>query len=231
MSYLLLVRHGESRWNLVNRFTGWVDVPLSEKGVREAATIARRVRHLKLDVAFTSHLERAHQTLLTVLSSQHCTGIFIHEREHKKLSYPFRKITYEIPVFTSWLLNERHYGTLQGMNKREASARYGRAKVIAWRRGYDTQPPGGESLHDVYRRVVPYFKKNIWPHIRKNKNILVVAHGNTLRAIIKHIDNISNEKIAHLELAPAQPHIYKFTGGKLRKSFAGYSFTRPIKWK
>lgn len=230
MSYLLLIRHGESRWNLVDKFTGWVDVPLSENGLKEAIQTSKNTMHLRLDIAFTSHLERAHQTLLAILSPQHCTGIFMHERTHGKMSYPSKLEKDEIPIYTTWLLNERNYGLLQGLNKRKAAKKYGQKKVLAWRRGYNERPPEGESLHDVYRRVIPYFKKTIWPEIEKGRNVLVVAHGNTLRTIIKHIDKISDDQIANLELAPAKPFIYKFEKGTLTKAFEDYSFTRPIKW-
>jgi 2,3-bisphosphoglycerate-dependent phosphoglycerate mutase len=231
MGYLILVRHGESRWNLTNRFTGWVDVPLSEKGLREAMAIAKSIRKLKLDVAFTSHLERAHETLLVALSYQHCTGIFIHEREHQKMQYPFKIGKDEIPVYSTWILNERNYGLLQGMNKREAGEKYGYDKVWAWRRNYNVRPPKGESLKEVYQRVIPYFKEKIFPEVRKKKNVLVVAHGNTLRTIIKYIDKISDEKISQLELPPAQAFVYRMRNGKLRKAFERYSFERPINWE
>lgn len=231
MGYLLLVRHGESRWNLVNKFTGWADVPLSGRGVKEAMVIAKRVKHLKLDVAFTSHLERAHETLLIMLSAQHCTGLFIHEHDHGGMRYPTNTNDDEIPVHMTWHLNERNYGLLQGENKRKAAKKYGYKKVLEWRRGYDEKPPGGESLHDVAKRVVPYFKKHVLPAIEKKQNVLVVAHGNTLRAIIKDIEGISSEKIASLELAPGQPFIYTYNRGKLEKAFEGYSFSRPIEWE
>lgn len=231
MGYLYLIRHGESRWNASNKFTGWVDVPLSEKGIREAILTARHFKKLRLDVAFTSHLERAHETLLIILSKQHCTGIFVHENEHHKLGYSFKIKEHEVFVHTSWVLNERHYGVLQGMDKDQIAKQYGYNKVFAWRREFKSRPPKGESLNDVYNRVVRYFKQKIWPEIQKNKNIWVVAHGNTLRALIKYIDNISDEKIAFLNLKPAQPVIYKFRAGKLEKITGKHFFNRPIFWK
>lgn len=215
----------------MNKFTGWVDVPLSEKGVREAMRIAQRVHRLRLDVAFTSHLERAHETLLVILSNQHCTGIFLHDHEHNGLEYPYKPDRNEIPVYTSWLMNERNYGALQGMNKAKAARKYGKEKVLEWRRSFDARPPRGESLKDVYARVVPYFRSKVWPAIRAKKNVLVVAHGNTLRAIIKYLENIPADRIANLELKPGQPHIYQYKGGKLERKFEGYSFTRPVAWK
>lgn len=231
MGYLLLVRHGESRWNTANKFTGWVDVPLSDNGVREAIVLSKGLRKLSFDVVFTSHLERAHETVLVILSDQHYTGIFVHEREHKGMRYAFKPREREIFVHTTWKLNERHYGLLQGMDKGMAAQEYGKDKVFFWRRSFTGRPPGGESLADVYKRVMPYFKKKILPKVKKNKNVLVVAHGNTLRAIIKHIDKISNKKIALLELKPGQPFIYKFEKGKLNKIFRSHSFNRTIAWK
>lgn len=231
MGYLLLVRHGESRWNLVNKFTGWADVPLSQRGVKEAMIIAKRIKHLKLDKAFTSNLERAHETLLIMLSKHHRTGLFVHECDHGGMRYPAITNNDEIPVYTSWHLNERNYGMLQGMNKRKAAKKYGYKKVLAWRRGYDERPPGGESLSDVATRVVPYFKKHVMSAIENKQNVLVVAHGNTLRAIIKHIEGISSEEIANLELAPGMPFIYTYNKGMLKKAFEGYTFSRPVNWE
>ncbi len=231
MNYLILARHGESRWNTANKFTGWVDVPLAEKGIKEAAAMTKCLKHLKLDVAFTSNLERARETLLIILASQHCTGIFLHEDEHHGFKYSFNNKEHEIFVHTDWALNERHYGALQGMNKEEAAKKYGREKVLAWRRSFNERPPRGESLRDVYDRVVPYFKRKIMPEIRRKKNVLVVAHGNSLRALIKYIDDIPDEKIAHLELQPGYAYVYGFKDGTLKKTFSGHSFRRPVSWR
>jgi 2,3-bisphosphoglycerate-dependent phosphoglycerate mutase len=230
MGYLLLVRHGESRWNLDNKFTGWVDVPLSETGVREALLTAKRLEKLKLDMAFTSDLERAQETLLLILADQKYTGIFTHKDEHNELKYSFEATGKEIPIHASWKLNERHYGALQGKNKAETAKIYGAEKVLEWRRSFKATPPEGESLEDVYKRAVPYFKKEIMDEVAAGKNVIVVAHGNTLRAIVKYIDEISDEQIAKLELKMAEPLIYKFEGGKLEKAFVGYTFDRPILW-
>jgi len=235
MSYLLLVRHGESRWNIANKFTGWADVPLTENGMQEAVRVALQIKTLRLDVAFSSHLERAHQTLHSILSVQHCTGVMQHDHSHelagRTLRYLVRLGENEIPIYTNWLLNERHYGALQGMDKNVAQGRYGHNKVLAWRRGYDARPPRGESLADVYARAVPYFKKTILSEIKKGRNVLVVAHGNTLRAIIKYIEEISDDDISNLEIAPAHPFIYKYEDGQFSKTKNGYSFDRPILWK
>ncbi len=231
MSYLLLVRHGESRWNLANKFTGWVDVPLSEVGVHEGLLTASKVKDLDIDVAFASHLIRAQATLLLILSEQDRTGIFLHEDEHKWMRFQANMKKHDIPVHTSPLLNERYYGLLQGLDKGQAAKKFGYKKVYGWRRSWDGRPPRGESLKDVYKRVLPYFKSKILTEVKKGKNVLVVAHGNSLRAIIKYLESISDEEIANLELAPAQPFIYKWAQGKLKRAHNGLSFDRPVYWE
>lgn len=235
MSYLILVRHGESRWNLANKFTGWVDVPLSEIGIHEALITAERLNNIKLDVAFTSKLIRAHETLGLILAHQEKTGIFLHESKKRNFwSKHSKGVDFdetELPIYSSDKINERYYGALQGLNKDDARLKWGKEKVFQWRRSYDIRPPGGESLKDVVKRAVPYFKNNIMPQIRKHKNVIVVAHGNSLRAIIKHIDNISDDEIPHLELQTGKPIIYEYDGGKLHKLNHVHSFDRPIHWK
>ena len=230
MSYLVLVRHGESRWNTQNRFSGWVDMPLSQNGVKEAMKIAKRLNSLTLDVAYTSHLERAHETLLVILAEQHRTGIFLHDHKHGGLEYSYKNGADEIPIHSNWLLNERHYGVLQGMDKAAAVKKYGYAQVLEWRRSFLARPPKGESLKDVYERVIPYFTKVIYPQVKKKKNVLVVAHGNALRAIIKYIEGISDSHIASLELEPGQAFIYGYAKGKLNRTFEGHRFNRPLDW-
>ncbi|MBW2998505.1 2,3-bisphosphoglycerate-dependent phosphoglycerate mutase [Candidatus Woesearchaeota archaeon] len=230
MTYLILVRHGESRWNLDNRFTGWVDVPLSQNGIREALACSKNLAEFHIDVCFTSTLTRAQETLLLILADQEYTGVFMHDKGKEKEWAHHKSLgTNEIPVFTSSKLNERYYGKLQGLNKDEARAKYGKEKVFKWRRSYDIKPPGGECLKDTYKRSVPYFKKEILPHLKK-KNVLISAHGNSLRAIIKHLENISNEEIPHLELPTGIPIIYEYNKGKLTRN-ADFEFTRPLKWK
>lgn len=219
MNYLILVRHGQSRWNLENRFAGWVDTPLSEKGVKEAMDCADELADVRLDVAFTSKLIRAQETLFLILAKQEKTGIFLHESQKRdEWSYhPVRFDDSEIPIFSSEELNERYYGRLQGENKKEAKEVYGKEQVHIWRRSYDVQPPGGESLKDTYERTIPYFKQNIVPHLEEGKNVIIAAHGNSLRSIIKYIENISDEDIPKLELATGKPLYYRFEGGELIK--------------
>lgn len=231
MSYLVLVRHGESRWNLDNKFTGWVDVPLSNRGIGEALITSKELKDLKIDVAFTSKLERAQETLLIILSDQEKTGIFVHDHgKMKKWANRSETDENEILVYTSEDLNERYYGDLQGINKDEARSKYGEEQVFKWRRGFSDRPPKAESLKDVYNRSIPYFKKNIIPELKKNKNVIVSAHGNSLRSIIKFIDDISDDYIPHLELATGKPIIYKFDNDKFRKVEDSHSFIRPVKW-
>jgi len=233
MAYLILVRHGESRWNLANKFTGWVDVPLSKKGIKEAMKTAKNLGGLDIDVAFTSRLERAQQTLLLILSEQDRTGIFLHsgKQRNKWGFHPHRFESDEIPIYSDQAINERYYGGLQGMNKDAARKKWGKKQVFIWRRSWDKNPPGnGESLKDVYQRTVPYFKKEIIPHLKEGKNVIVSAHGNSLRSIIKYVDNLTDSEIPHLELTTGKPYVYKYSKGKLFRAHK-HSFRRPIEWK
>jgi 2,3-bisphosphoglycerate-dependent phosphoglycerate mutase len=220
MNYLILVRHGQSRWNLENRFTGWVDVPLSEKGIKEAMDCAVELENVKIDVAFTSKLIRAQETLLLILAKQNKTGIFLHEsdKRDKWSQHPSRFEENEIPIFSSDALNERFYGNLQGQNKQDARDKFGEEQVFRWRRSYDVRPPGGESLKDTYERTIPYFKEVIVPQLENGKNVIVAAHGNSLRSVIKYIENISDEDIPKLELATGKPLFYSFENGELKKA-------------
>jgi len=188
---LTLVRHGESQWNLENRFTGWVDVPLSEKGSAEAAAAGERLRHegLKFDTAFTSDLKRAQDTLTLILQKLGQTGI---------------------PVEKNQALNERHYGELQGLNKAETAKKFGEEQVKIWRRSYDVAPPGGESLKDTAARTLPYFESKIMPELKKGRNVLVAAHGNSLRSIVMHLDKLTKEQVLELNLGTGIPLVYQF---------------------
>jgi 2,3-bisphosphoglycerate-dependent phosphoglycerate mutase len=231
MKYLILVRHGESRWNKSNRFTGWVDVSLSEKGIREALACANELRNLKIHMAFTSHLERTQQTLLIILAKQYLTGIFCHthEPDGKKYHVPERFNSEDIPIYSSSALNERYYGDLQGMNKHAAREKYGHEKVFLWRRSFSIRPPGGESLKDVYRRTVRYFQRHVAPKISRN-NIIISGHGNALRMLIKYIEHISDEKIGHLELPYGRPIVYTYERKKFKRANIAFTFNRPVAW-
>lgn len=229
MSRLILVRHGQSRWNLDNKFTGWVDVPLSKQGISEAEQAASQLKDVNIDVSFTSKLTRAQETLLIILAQQGNTGIFIHNKgKMKKWTKHLSSGKNEIPIYSSEKLNERYYGSLQGMNKDSARKKFGKEQVHKWRRGFIDRPPKAESLKDVYNRTIPYFKKNIISELQKDKNVIVAAHGNSLRAIIKFVEAISDEDIPHLELETGKPIIYDFRDGRFVKETERTMFNRPM---
>jgi len=215
MFKLVLLRHGQSQWNLENRFTGWTDVDLTPAGIAEAREAGRLLKNqgFRFDIAFTSVLKRAIRTLWLALD----------ELDQMWL-----------PVEKSWRLNERHYGDLQGLNKAEMAAKFGEQQVLVWRRSYDIPPPvlkpgdpRGESadpryvsvpvpltecLKDTVERVVPYWNSTIAPAIRSGRNVLIAAHGNSLRALVKHLDGISDQKIVELNIPTAKPLVYELDG-------------------
>jgi len=188
MDRLILLRHGESQWNLENRFTGWVDVPLSPRGVQEATHAGEKLRSFKFDRAFTSVLARANETLRLVLETISQT---------------------DIPIEKDKALNERMYGELQGLNKDETAKKYGEAQVKIWRRSYDVRPPGGESLKDTAERVLPYYERTIKPYLQKGDTILVAAHGNSLRALIMELEQLSQEQVLELNIPTGAPLLYE----------------------
>ena len=188
MCQLVLVRHGESQWNLENRFTGWVDVPLSPKGEQEARDAGRKLQSFRFDCAYTSVLLRAKETLRLILEEIGQTGI---------------------PIEEDKALNERMYGELQGLNKAETAKKYGEEKVKIWRRSYDIPPPGGESLKDTAERVLPYYENRIRPVLLSNKTILVVAHGNSLRSLVMHLEQLSKEAVLELNIPTGAPLRYE----------------------
>lgn len=210
MIKLVLVRHGESIWNQENKFTGWTDVDLSNNGIIEAHQAGQLLKEkgYTFDVAFTSVLKRANRTLNIILE----------------------ELNLDIPINYSWRLNERHYGALQGLNKDETKEKYGSEQVHIWRRSYDITPPAleetdqryldmknnyteyiphTECLKDTIERVIPYWKKNIEPELKQNKKVIIVAHGNSLRGLIKYLDNISDSDIVNLEIPTACPIVYE----------------------
>ncbi|WP_415157855.1 2,3-bisphosphoglycerate-dependent phosphoglycerate mutase [Parafilimonas sp.] len=192
---LILLRHGQSLYNLENRFTGCRNVELTETGRNEAEGAAKQLKAEKIDIAFTSQLKRAQQTLQIILDD---CGL------------------QDIPVIKNAALNERRYGDLEGLNKAEAAQKYGVEQVHIWRRSFDVAPPGGESLKDTYKRAVPYFKKAILPELLTGKNVLIVAHGNSLRSLIMYIENLTPEQIVARELATCVPVTYDFNDKKLK---------------
>ncbi|MBI5230505.1 MAG: 2,3-bisphosphoglycerate-dependent phosphoglycerate mutase [Candidatus Magasanikbacteria bacterium] len=229
---LVLVRHGESRLNELNIFTGLIDIPLSKKGLDEAHQVADHCRQFDYDVAFTSHLERAHETLLVILSHQKKIGIFQHEKNRSYNHFsksPEDFIRETFLIFTSTHLNERSYGDLQGLDKALASQQFGLKKVSRWRRGFKDRPPKGESLKDVFDKVIPYFQECIHPRIGQGQKVLIVAHGNTLRAIIKFLENIEDDQIPFLDLPTGRPLIYSCVNNKFMRVEGEYSFDRPLR--
>ena len=215
MYEIALIRHGESAWNKENRFTGWTDVPLSEKGIEEARAAGRLLKQegYTFDLAFTSVLKRAIKTLWLALEEMDRMWI---------------------PIRNSWKLNERHYGGLQGLNKAETAAKYGDEQVRIWRRSYDVLPPlldkgderypgrdpryaglgpdevpAGECLADTVARVVPYWKEAIVPEVRAGRRVIIAAHGNSLRALVKYLDNISDKDILELNIPTGVPLLYR----------------------
>jgi 2,3-bisphosphoglycerate-dependent phosphoglycerate mutase len=187
---LVLVRHGESEWNKKNLFTGWRDIDLTENGIAEARAAGRRLKAqgIRFDVAFTSALKRAQRSLDFILE----------EMGQKNL-----------PVIRDQALNERDYGDLAGLNKDDARARWGADQVHLWRRSYDVAPPGGESLKDTAARVLPYYVQEILPRVIRGENVLVSAHGNSLRALLMVLDRLSGEEIVKRELATGVPLVYR----------------------
>jgi len=191
MAYLALVRHGQSVWNLQNRFTGWIDVPLSPKGEEEAHAAAAALSEtgIHFDKAFTSTLIRAQATLDIILSDMNQTSL---------------------PILKDAALNERHYGELQGMDKDDMRKKYGPEQVHIWRRSYDVRPPKGECLADTAARALPFYRRHIAPDLRSGKNVLVAAHGNSLRAIVMELDNLGKEEVLSLEIPTGVPIVYEF---------------------
>ncbi len=189
MAKLILLRHGESTWNLENRFTGWTDIPLTEKGEKEAIEAGEKLRNLPIDIAFTSVLKRAIDTTALTLKAAHQENV---------------------PVIRDAAINERMYGDLQGLNKAETAQKFGDQQVKLWRRSYDVAPPNGESLKDTAARALPYFRDRILPEVKAGKNVLVSAHGNSLRAIVMHLDNLTEKQVVELNIPNGIPIIYVF---------------------
>ncbi|MFZ0845766.1 MAG: 2,3-bisphosphoglycerate-dependent phosphoglycerate mutase [Pseudolabrys sp.] len=196
---LVLVRHGQSDWNLKNLFTGWKDVDLTDKGVAEAREAGRKLKAkgLKFDIAYTSALKRAQRTL----------DLMLEELGQSK-----------IPVFKNQALNERDYGDLSGLNKDEARVKWGDEQVHIWRRSYDVAPPGGESLRDTAARVLPYYIQEILPRVLRGEQVLVSAHGNSLRALVMVLDKHTIESITKLNIDTGAPMIYRLNADSTVKS-------------
>lgn len=223
MANLILVRHGDSFWNKegYNCFTGWVDVANLPSGIKKLVKAGKILENEKINIAFTSELYRGIETAMTVLSFNKVSGtpIIIHQSDEIANLSKFYHKDFDnfVSVIRAWQLNERYYGELQGMNKDKARKKFGEEKVFLWRRSYDVSPPKGESLKETTKRVVSYFKKTILPELKKGKNVLIGAHGNSLRALVKYLDNISDEEIPKLKIKKGVPLKYKYSAGKFRK--------------
>lgn len=189
MPKLILVRHGQSLWNLENRFTGWVDVPLTDQGRDEARRAGEKLRGVSIDVTYTSALRRAQDTLAIILQT----------------------IPLDVPVIRDQALNERDYGDLSGLNKADTALKYGDEQVHIWRRSYDIAPPNGESLKDTKARTIPFFERAIMGDIRQGKDVLVVAHGNSNRSIVMDLEQMTPEEILALNLETGVPLVYELS--------------------
>ncbi|WP_025209868.1 2,3-bisphosphoglycerate-dependent phosphoglycerate mutase [Hippea sp. KM1] len=219
MSILVLLRHGKSMWNKLNLFTGWVDVPLAEEGIDEALRAGEILKDYCFDEVYTSVLIRSIQTAMIALSKNGCgkTPIIQHNEGRMKDWANMPENIPVLPVYEIEELNERYYGNLQGLNKQEMAEKFGAEMVHKWRRSYDINPPGGESLKDNYERTIPFFKATIIPRLEEGKNILISAHGNSLRAIVKFIENISDNDIPKFEIPTGKPLIYDYKDGNFIK--------------
>lgn len=221
---LILMRHGQSDWNKRNLFTGWVDIPLSKEGVFEALETGKKIADMPIDVIFVSSLMRAQMTAMLVMSVHNSGRVpimkdhllppnmqdwdAIHDEETKKLC---------IPVISAWEINERMYGKLQGLNKQATIDKFGADQVKIWRRSYDVAPPEGESLEMTAARSIPYFKKTVVPYLEQGKNVFICAHGNSLRSIVMHIENLTKEQVLNFEIATGEPIVYTYDQGNWQK--------------
>jgi 2,3-bisphosphoglycerate-dependent phosphoglycerate mutase len=202
MNNLILLRHGQSQWNLENRFTGWEDVPLTSKGIEEAKTAGHILskNNIYIDTIFSSILQRANKTAELAIKEMNLENLW----EDKKLI-----------MRRDLSLNERDYGDLVGLNKEETAKKFGTDQVQLWRRSYDISPPGGESLKNVVERVKPFFSNFIQPEITRGKNVLVVAHGNSLRATMIQVGLYKTDEISKIELPTGKPFIISYVSGKV----------------
>ena len=206
MNKLILLRHGQSQWNLENRFTGWKDVPLTDQGREEAKKAGQLLKknNIEIDVVFSSVLQRANKTAEITLKQTSLKHLWTGEN---------------LNMIKNESLNERDYGDLVGLNKKETAEKFGRKQVHIWRRSYDTPPPNGESLKDVVERVGPYYEQNIQPLINAKKNVIIVAHGNSLRATMIQVGLYKPEEISNIELPTGSPFCIVFKNSKLEDSF------------
>lgn len=231
MGHLILVRHGEPGLKPEDRLAGWVDIPLSRKGIEEALECSVELEKFELDLAFASNLVRTQETLFIILSGQKKKGIIVHETDNvedsEKIgwysSYPEKLGKNLIPIYLTPFLNERYYGKLQGRKKQKMEEKYGAENLSTWRWNFEPGPPDGESLKTVYERAVPYFDERILPAVKEGKNVLICAHQGSLRALVKHIEQISDEDIRKIRFSTGEFAIYKYSEGKLIRESAEMS--------
>ena len=229
MALLILMRLGQSMWNAANQFTGWVDVPLTNKGINEAIEGGNEISSLAIDEIHTSTLIRAQMTAMIALA-QHESGKtpiiqypntdeHMGENESRMVDWAQSNDTGEntLPVYVSWQLNERMYGDLQGLNKQETREKFGNEQVHIWRRSYDVPPPNGESLELTAARTIPYLESTIKKSLKEGKNVFVAAHGNSLRSIVMSIENLSKEDVLNLEIPTGKPIVYEWDQGIWQK--------------
>lgn len=223
MAKLILLRHGQSVWNKKDFFTGWVDIPLSPKGIEEAVEAGEKIKHLPIDIIYTSTLIRSIMTAMLAMSLHDSgkTPVVMHQGEGKmedwsQIYNPAAQAEL-IPLIKAWELNERMYGELQGLNKEETRQKFGADQVKIWRRSFDVPPPKGESLKMTSERSIPYFQNVIVPQLKEGKNVFVSAHGNSLRSIMMFLDKLTKEQVLELELATGKPVVYNYQNGHFTK--------------
>lgn len=219
MSKLIMMRHGESEWNKLNQFTGWVDIPLSQKGIEEAIEGGKKIKDIPIDIIIMTTLIRSQMTAMLAMS-QHSSGkipLILHPGGEKLEEwgqiYSKEAKARCIPVIYCWELNERMYGELQGLNKAETAEKFGKEQVQTWRRSYSTPPPNGESLKMTAERSIPYFEEKIVPMLQEGNTVFVSAHGNSMRSIIMDLDDLSEEEVVKLEIPTGVPIIYDHQDG------------------
>ena len=217
------MRHGQSEWNYSNLFTGWVDIPLSTLGIEEALKGGKLIQNEPIDIIFTSTLIRAIMTAMLAMTC-HSSGKIpriLHQGKTQldewSRIYSESADAQTIPVIQAWELNERMYGELQGLNKKETAEKFGENQVQIWRRSFDVPPPGGESLKMTAARTIPYFEETILPYLQKGQNVFIAAHGNSLRSIIMDLEKMTPEEILKLELPTGEPVIYEYEAGRFTK--------------
>jgi 2,3-bisphosphoglycerate-dependent phosphoglycerate mutase len=223
MGRLILLRHGQSEWNKKNLFTGWIDIPLSAEGVEEAFNAGREIEDVPIDLIYSSTLIRGIMTALLAMTLHHSkkVPVILHPGEGKLEEwgrcYDAESEAELIPLICAWQLNERMYGELQGKNKQKMRQQYGEQQVKIWRRSYTTAPPEGESLKMTAERTLPYFEEEITPHLKEGKNILISAHGNSLRSIVMKLDHLSEEEVVNLEIPTGKPLMYAYLGQTIKR--------------